>query len=353
MPESQRRLLELGWTSAAAGHFARDEASHYPARVCRVDRGGLDLAGATGAVRATYGGALLHEMAGSSAATPVVGDWTAVRDWPDGRVTVETVLSRRSVIVRDSTDRTSQGQPIAANVDLVVIVEHLDPDPDLGRVERLLVLAWGSGARPMIVLTKPDLVPDVEGMRAEVAAVAPGVDVVTTNARTGDGVEALESQLAPGRTLALIGASGAGKSSLINLLAGADVTATGAVRPRDGTGRHTTTHRHLVVLPGRGVLIDTPGLRAVGVVAEPDAVDAAFADVAAYARSCRFQDCAHDTEPGCAIRAAVEAGDLDGARVARWHKLDREAADQANRADARVRALESVRRRRRTEGRAR
>jgi ribosome biogenesis GTPase len=243
-------------------------------------------------------------------------------------------------VVRDSADTTSNAQALAANVDLVVVVEHLDPEPEIGRIERLLVLAWGSGAQPLVLLTKADLVPDPDGMRAEVAAAAPGVEVVAVSATTGEGMDAVRSHLAPGRTLVLLGPSGAGKSTLANLLAGADVMPTGRTREVDGKGRHTTSHRELVVLPGTGVVLDTPGLRAVGLVADQDAVATAFPEIEELAAACRFRDCAHLTEPGCAVLAAVDDGELDERRLASWRKLGREAAFQARRADARLRAQE-------------
>lgn len=336
------RLLDLGWTPETAETFAPYERSHQPARVCRIDRGGADLAGAAGAIRATYGGDVLRAGAADRSAMPAVGDWCVVRDWPDGRVTLDAVLERRTAIVRDSAGTTSHGQVVVANVDRVVIVEHLDPDPDLGRIERLLVLAWASGARPLVILTKSDLVPDPDGMRAEVAAVAPGVDVLAVSAATGDGVEAFFAQLAPGRTLALLGPSGAGKSTLTNLVARTPMVATGATRERDGKGRHVTTHRQLIVVPGRGVVIDTPGLRSIGIVADDAAVATTFPEIEELAEQCRFRDCAHETEPGCAVLAAVADGELDEQRVTRWRKLGREAEFHARRADARLRAQEAA-----------
>lgn len=325
MSASQQRLLDLGWTPDVGRAFHPYRGAHRLARVCRVDRGGADLAGGMGAVRATFGGDVLRAAAADRMALPAVGDWTAVRDWPDDRVTLEAVLPRRTAIVRDSADRTSHGQVVAANVDVVVIVEHLDPDPDLGRIERLLVLAWGSGAQPVVVLTKPDLVPDPDGMRAEVAEVAPGVEILLVSAVSGTGMDELSALLRNGRTLALIGPSGAGKSTLTNALVGVPLLPTGAVRDRDGRGRHTTTHRELIVLPGRGVIVDTPGLRAVGLVADDAAVAGAFADVEELTAHCRFRDCAHVAEPGCAVRSAVAGGELDEDRLARWRKLRREA----------------------------
>ncbi|WP_199702016.1 ribosome small subunit-dependent GTPase A [Jiangella rhizosphaerae] len=325
MSASQQRLLDLGWTADVGRAFRPYRGAHRLARVCRVDRAGADLAGGMGAVRATYGGDVLRAVAADRMALPAVGDWAAVRDWPDDRVTLEAVLPRRTAIVRDSADRTSHGQVVAANVDVVAIVEHLDPDPDLGRIERLLVLAWGSGAQPVVVLTKPDLVPDPQGMRDEVAEVAPGVEVLLVSALSGTGLDELGALLRNGRTLALVGPSGAGKSTLTNALAGMDLMPTGSVRARDGRGRHTTTHRELVVLPGRGVIVDTPGLRAVGLVADDAAVAGAFADVEALAARCRFRDCAHLAEPGCAVLLAVDDGELDADRLRRWRKLRREA----------------------------
>ncbi|PSK96960.1 ribosome biogenesis GTPase [Haloactinopolyspora alba] len=337
MSDPQDRLSDLGWAAPTAEQFRPYESSHCPARVCRVNRGGLDLVGAAGAIRATPGGALLRRSAQERASTPAVGDWAAVRDWSDGRVTVEALLPRRTAIVRDAADRTSHGQAIAANVDVVVIVEHLEPEPDPGRIERLLVLTRVSGAVPLIVLTKTDLVPDPTAMRDEIAALAPGVDLVVASAHTGDGIDEVRRVMSPGRTLAFLGPSGAGKSTLINLLAGADLMATAPIREHDGRGRHTTTHRELITVPHRGVILDTPGLRSVGLVADADAVAGAYPDIDELAARCRFRDCAHEAEPGCAVLAAVDDGDLGEDRLHRWRKLAREADRHARRSAARRR----------------
>ncbi|TQL03041.1 ribosome small subunit-dependent GTPase A [Cellulomonas sp. SLBN-39] len=258
---------------------------------------------------------------------------------------VLAVHARRSVLVRDSAGRTSHEQVLAAGVDVVLVVEHLDPDPDLGRVERLLTLAWRSGARPVVVLTKADAVPDPAGMRHDVAAVAPGVDVHAVSVQEGTGLEPVRDLLAPGVVLVVVGPSGAGKSTLVNALAGAPVMTTSQVRA-DGRGRHTTTHRELVPLAGGAMLVDTPGIRGVGLVADAGGLAAAFADVAGLAQRCRFADCAHDAEPGCAVLAAVEHGDLPARRLDSWRRLEREAAHHARRADARLAALEHARVRR-------
>src|SRR5215207_58376 len=274
-------LAELGWDSTFAAAFETFGSDHVPARVSRVDRGGADLLGADGLLRATFGRDVLAGLAADRTAAPTVGDWTAVRRWPDDRVTIEAVLPRRTSVTRDSAGMTSNAQALAANVDLVVVVEHLDPEPEIGRIERLLVLAWGSGARPLVVLTKADLVPDADGMRQEVAAAPPGVAVLAIDAKAGDGVEEVRAHLARGRTLVLLGPSGAGESTLTNALAGVALMPTRETRRVDGKGRHTTTHRELVVLPSGGVVLDTPGLRSVGLVGDEEAVAAAFPDVEA------------------------------------------------------------------------
>jgi ribosome biogenesis GTPase / thiamine phosphate phosphatase len=341
-------LAALGWNSVFAAAFEKLAADHVPARISRVDRGGADLLCVDGVLRASFGRDVLAALAADRSTGPTVGDWVAVRRWPDDRTTIEAVLPRRTAVVRDGADATSNAQTLAANVDLVVVVEHLDPEPEIRRIERLLVLAWGSGAQPLVVLTKADMVPDPDGMRAEVAAAAPGVDVVAVDATGGDGVDGVRAHLASGRTLVLLGPSGAGKSTLTNILAGATVMATRTTRRADGKGRHTTTHRELVVLPSGGVVLDTPGLRAVGLTADQDAIAAAFPEIEELAEHCRFRDCAHDNEPGCAVLAAVVDGALDERRLASWRKLGREAAFQARRTDARLRAQEAAVWKRRT-----
>jgi ribosome biogenesis GTPase len=268
---------------------------------------------------------------------PTVGDLVEV----DGE-TITRVLPRRSALVRDSAGRTSQTQVLAANVDVVLVVEHLDPEPDLGRIERLLTLAWRSGATPVVVLTKADLVPDPERLAADVAAVALAVDVHTVSVPGDVGLDGLRALLSPGVTFVMVGPSGAGKSTLANALAGHEVAATGE-RRHDGRGRHTTTHRELLRLGGGALLIDTPGVRSVGLVADAEALDQAFADIAELADECRFADCSHTVEPGCAVLAALESGELAERRYASWRKLEKEARFQAIRADRGLAAAERAR----------
>jgi ribosome biogenesis GTPase len=340
-------LASLGWDdgySAAFAAYVADAGSGAgeiaPARVSRVDRGACDVLASSGPLRVTFSGALLAAGAADPVAVPCVGDWVAVRCWPDGRVTAEALLPRRTAFVRASvTPGVSHGQVLASNVDVAVVVEGLHPEPDLGRIERFLALAWDSGASPLVVLTKSDLVPDAEAVRTEVAAAAPGVEVYALSATTGDGLEALAAHAGPGRTLAFLGPSGAGKSTLTNALAGATLMATRELRA-DGKGRHTTAHRELVTLPGGGLVVDTPGLRSVGLTDVAESLELVFAEVEELAAQCRFGDCEHRTEPGCAVLEAVESGELPVRRLESYRKLLREAHWMAMRHDARLRSEE-------------
>lgn len=339
-PTPAPALPALGWDGSSAAHLP---AEHRPARVSRVDRGWCDLLDGTGRRRASLSGAVLAAAAADPTRAPCVGDWAALREWPDGRVTLEAVLPRRTAFVRAAVaPGTSHGQVLAANVDVAVIVEGLLPEPDLGRVERLLALAWTSGARPVVVLTKADLVSDAEAVAEEVAAAAPGAPVHPVSAATGLGLDAVRGYCRPGLTLALLGPSGAGKSTLTNALLAEDRMPTRELRA-DGKGRHTTAHRELVALPGGGLVIDTPGLRSVGLTAGDEAVGLVFADVEDLAAGCRFGDCAHAGEPGCAVLAAVDSGELAERRLLSWRKLGREAAWMARRHDARLAAEERSR----------
>jgi ribosome biogenesis GTPase / thiamine phosphate phosphatase len=250
---------------------------------------------------------------------PTVGDWLAV----DGDVPV-AVLPRTSLLTRRSV-RTEAPQHLAANVDVVLVVCGLDRPVKPGRIDRFVTLTWEAGAVPAVVLTKADLADDPEADADAVVAAHPGLEVVTTSVADGRGLDDLFAVVA-GRTVVLVGESGAGKSSLTNRLVGHAVMATGDVRLGDAKGRHTTTTREAHPLPGGGVLIDTPGLRSVGLWADREAVAAAFADIDELAASCRFSDCRHEGEPGCAVRAALDDGTLTAERLAGWRELEREAA---------------------------
>jgi len=297
-------LVPYGWDERVAALYASlAEPDHQPGRVGRVDRDRCTVRTATGTVRAAAG--LL----------PITGDWVAIRVEP--QPAVDVVLPRWSALERET-------QLLAANVDIVLVVAALDRPLNLNRIERELVLAWDSGARPIVVLTKSDACPGAEVATETVTARAVGVDVVLTSAATGDGVDAMLANLRPNRTAVLLGPSGAGKSTLVNRILNDDEQVIGPVREGDHKGRHTTTSRHLVVVPRGGVLIDTPGLRSVGLTGAEGGVALAFPDIDETGHSCRFRDCRHLGEPGCAVVASVAHGGLDPDRLASYRKLQGE-----------------------------
>ncbi|MGY1638664.1 ribosome small subunit-dependent GTPase A [Geodermatophilus sp. SYSU D00742] len=318
-------LSLLGWTPERVAELP---PGCVPGRVARVDRGRLTVLTAEGELRAHPGAALT---------APAVGDWVALR----GELAV-AVLPRRTAFTRVMAGRTSAEQVVAANLDTVLVVDALTGPRRTRRVERYLAVAWGSGATPVVVLTKADLCDDVPAAVQEVAEAALGVEVLPVSSVTGAGVADVAARIGPGRTAAMVGPSGVGKSSLANALLGTPVVATGEVRATDGRGRHTTTARELHLLPGGGLLVDTPGMRELGVV-DDEGIDTAYADVTELAALCRFRDCGHRAEPGCAVAAAIADGRLDPARYTAWRKLQAEARRQALRSDARARAAEHAR----------
>ncbi|MER7754060.1 ribosome small subunit-dependent GTPase A [Kitasatospora sp. NPDC097643] len=329
-------LAGYGWTPELADDFAPlAEAGLLPARIVRVDRGQCDAVIAdpeTGEPRTVR---LDTRPVGDADMIncPCTGDWAAVDLHAQPMAAVVALLPRSTAIIRKVAGKRSDGQVLAANVDTVLITSSLAADPDLGRIERFLALAWESGAEPLVVLTKADLVDDAEFIRADVEAAAPGVTVLVVSAETGEGMDVLRA-CTPGTT-ALIGQSGVGKSTLTNALAGTAAMAVQEARSVDQKGRHTTTTRELIPLPGGGVLIDTPGLREVGLYGG-EGVDLAFADIAGLAEECRFHDCGHRTEPGCAVQAALADGTLPQRRMDSYLKLQRENEWIASRSDARL-----------------
>ncbi len=332
-------LASLGWDAVFASGYARyDRSDHQPARVSRVDRGICTVLTTTGAERASLAGAMLARAARDPVELPCAGDWVALRIWPDDRATIEAVLPRRSCVIRATAGEQSHGQVLAANLDTAAVVEPMDPSPEPARVERLLALAWASGAQPLVILTKADLVADPVTVAEQLAEAAPGVRVLPVSAQTGAGMAALRPLVTRGKTLGLLGPSGAGKSSLINSLVGTRVMPTQSIRRSDGRGRHTTTYRALVPVPGGGAVLDTPGVRAVGLHDLADGLDQVFTDVDDLAAACRFADCSHHLEPGCAVRSALESGMLPMRRYESWLKLHRELAYQARRSGVRVAA---------------
>lgn len=274
-------------------------------------------------------------------AVPCVGDEVLLR--VDGDQTwLDAVLPRRNAVTRASVEpRSSHQQVLAANVDVLAICEPCQPAPAPGRIERLLALAWECGAQPAVVLAKTDLDPDIDRTTSEVSALALGATVIPVSVPSNLGLDAVGALTAPGQALALLGPSGAGKSTLLNALLGHEAMVTSHVR-EDGKGRHTTAHRELHVLGDGSYVIDTPGLRSIG-LASADGLDQVFAEIGELAESCRFTDCEHRTEPGCAVLAAIESGQLPPRRLDSYRKLLREAAYQERRGDARLAAAERAR----------
>jgi ribosome biogenesis GTPase len=330
-------LVPLGWTPALEDQFAPHAADGLePARVAVEHRGAYRLYTSRGERPAELSGRLRH-AATSRGDLPAVGDWVAVADGDPARV--HAVLPRRTKFSRMAANDHGQTieQVVAANVDVVFLTAGLDGDLNIRRLERYLALGWESGAEPVVVLTKADLCDDVEAAVFQVEETAIGVPVHPVSNVTGEGVGALATYFAGNRTVAALGSSGVGKSSLVNCLAGEEVMATGDLRA-DGRGRHTTTNRQLLLLPEGGLFLDTPGMRELRLWESEQGLAAAFDDVASVAAQCRFSDCAHQTEPGCAIRAAIADGSLDPERLTSWRKLQGELKHLAMKQDGRLRA---------------
>jgi ribosome biogenesis GTPase / thiamine phosphate phosphatase len=340
-------LSRLGWDdSLASAYRPFDRLDSEPARVLRADRGVCTVLGDHGVTRASLGGNVLLTAAHDPVRLPCAGDWVVVRRWPDRRTTLEAVLPRRTALVRRTSDKDATGQLLAANMDTVAVVEPIHPEPDDARIERLLALAWESGAQPLLILSKSDTTSDPGAMARQLGELAPGVPVIPVSVRENKGIDQLRAYADSGRTLALLGRSGAGKSTLVNALAGTPVMPVQAIRDADGKGRHTTTYRNLVPLPGAGAVLDTPGIRTVGLLDTAEGLDRAFADIAELAVDCRYGDCRHLAEPGCAVTAAVDGGSLAPRRLASWHKLHREVEVESARAQARLAGAAGHRRRR-------
>ncbi|MFN2594279.1 MAG: ribosome small subunit-dependent GTPase A [Actinomycetota bacterium] len=311
-----------------------------PARIAAEHRGSLAAITETGEITAIVTGKMRFDALGRDE-LPAVGDWVAVELIAPDQGVIRAVLPRRSALVRKVAGLESEGQAIAANVDLVLVAAALDDRPNLRRIERYLTVAWDSGAVPIVVLTKADLCDDVEAAIDEVMAVALGVDVIAVSNTTGEGIDEVAARLGPETTGAILGPSGVGKSSLVNALTDSQIMTVQAIR-WDGKGRHTTTHRELIALPSGGCLIDTPGMRELQLW-DSDGLDSTFSDIAELAAECRFRDCTHSHEPGCAVRAAAEDGSLDAGRLTSYRKQERELAAMAARKDKRL-AIEARKR---------
>lgn len=306
------------------------------ARIAAEHRGAYEIWWAAGESRAQLAGRLRVRL--GEAAFPGTGDWVCLARAPrPGEVAViSDVLQRRTLFTRGAAGRRTRGQVIAANVDLVFATCGLDEDYNARRIERYVALIWGSGAQPVVVLNKADLCADVPRRVAEVERRCPGVTVLATSALRDEGLAPLRALIVPGSTAALVGSSGAGKSTLVNALLGEVRMTTCEVRASDGRGRHTTTHRQLLLLPDGGLLLDTPGMRELQ-VPDDSGLATVFDDIAQLATRCRFRDCRHETEPGCAVKSAIAAGEITAERLDHLRKLEREALAYARRHDERLR----------------
>ena len=341
------QLLSLGWCA----FFAEAFQPHYhqglvPARVAGESRGEYVVLSEAGTFLARCSGRLAHR-ASTRRDYPAVGDWVAITGDGASTTTIHALLPRRTILSRAEVSGGAE-QVMAANVDTLFIITGLDHNYNLRRIERYLVLGRQSGAEPVVLLNKADLCAETEERRRAVETVARDAPVISLSALTGDGIDAIQPFLTEGRTVALLGSSGVGKSTLVNRLCGDTVQVTAEVREDDSRGRHTTTARHLIPIPGGGLLIDTPGMRELGIWEGGDGLDASFDEVSALVARCKFRDCRHESESGCAILTALESGELDPMRFAGWEKLRREQAAANRRRDDAARRLATQQWKRRT-----
>jgi len=311
-------LQSLGWSAFFEAHL-----ENTPSRPCRVVSEGTGLFLVHDGVREVFASPR-GRLRNQPGFPPVVGDWVLAECADDDRYVVESILQRRTAIVRKQAGSHASAQVLAANVDRVLLVTSMNQDFSVRRLERYLTLIWESGATPIIVLTKADLVTDVGPFRREAEKYALGFPVLCISSVSGNGISELRSSLVVGETVALLGSSGVGKSTLVNVLGGADLRETRSVRENDGKGRHATTDRHLVRLPSGVLLIDTPGLREVQLWASDTAVAQTFPEISALAIHCRFRDCQHEGEPGCAVVAGIATGQIDVDRLDSLRRLRRE-----------------------------
>jgi ribosome biogenesis GTPase len=319
-------IEQYGWSDALRLAFEpHARAGHLPGRIIIQQREAHLVVTDGGNLSARVSGRLRHEA--REGGHPAAGDWVALSaEAGEGTATIHAVLPRRTAFVRRAADSVQTLQVIAANIDVVFVVTSMNADLNPRRLERFLAAAWQSGARPVVVLTKADLCEKPEDQAAEIATLATGCPVIVVSARQGLGLGGLKDYISPGEACVLIGSSGVGKSTLVNALLGEERMATQDIRAADARGRHTTSHRQLVLLPGGGLILDTPGIREVGLIDADEGLSTVFDDIEQLARNCRFRDCGHSSEPGCAVRGALDEGLLDAGRWAHFQKLSRELA---------------------------
>jgi ribosome biogenesis GTPase / thiamine phosphate phosphatase len=339
--EKEMDLKELGWNESWQKHLdSLGDKGLLPARVAREDKDSYLILGEQGEWIAKVSGNFLHK-ADSGADFPAVGDWVTVQNQrQDGMVIIENVLQRKSKFSRKEAGGRTEEQVLAVNIDTVFLVSGLDGNFSLRRIERYLTLAWDSGASPVILLNKSDLCDELEACIREVETVSLGVPVFAMSATQNQGVDALSGYIIKGKTVVFLGSSGVGKSTIVNALLGEDRQEVNSISDAMGKGKHTTTRRELIMLPGGGLMIDTPGMRELQVWGEGDGLKRAFNDIEEIAKACRFRDCRHDAEPGCAVRNAVENGFLDPERFHSYRKLQKEFQFLARRDDNRARLIE-------------
>ncbi len=336
-------LDDFGWDENWARKFAdAKRAGDVPARVVAEHRGQFRIRTEEAERNARTSGRLRHE-AQSPADLPTVGDWVAVAEDQGGEAQIHLVLPRQTRFSRKSAGARTNEQVIAANVDTVWIITAFGPNLNRNRIDRYLALVWESGAVPRVVLSKSDLADAPQQTAAELESTLVGVPVHAVSAKDGSGMDALSTALATGNTIALLGSSGVGKSTLLNRLAGSEVMRTGEIRGSDGKGRHKTTHRQLVLLPCGGLLLDTPGMREIQLWDAGAGMDQSFSDIDSLAAGCRFADCGHQTEPGCAVREAVDQGSMGQARLESFLKLSKELDHLKRKQDAQAALKEKQR----------